>query len=296
MKDINIKLQNKIGIYIITNIENGKRYIGSSINLYDRLHNHIWDLDKNRHCNNHLQNAWNKYGKDSFEYGILEFCSSDNQFERECFYINSLNPEYNFNGVNLDSVNKHSEETKLKISNSIKQSYQSGKLKERLDKSVCRNTPCFIYDIIKWELVKECKNFKEADDFLQMDQAVRFDKLNNRIYKDRYVISDLKKDILELKLEVCKNILTYNSKDPNKKYFIAEIDNDFYYFKNVQSFVNNFHCSSSSTLKKHSDATLLNPYIIPNTNIKIFYSKEFIGLSRSNEESLEELSGNIGEK
>lgn len=198
MKDINIKLQNKIGIYIITNIENGKRYIGSSINLYDRLHNHVWDLDKNRHCNNHLQNAWNKYGKDSFEYGILEFCSSDNQFERECFYINSLNPEYNFNGVNLDSVNKHS---------------------------------------------------KETDDFLQMDQAVRFDKLNNRIYKDRYVISDLKKDILELKLEVCKNILTYNSKDPNKKYFIAEIDNDFYYFKNVQSFVNNFHCSSSSTLK-----------------------------------------------
>ena len=81
-------------------------------------------------------------------------------------------------------------------------------------------------------------------------------------------------------MEITKNILTYSSKDCNKKYFIAEVNNEYYYFKNVQNFIDKFHCSSASTLKKHSNATINNPYCIPNTNIKIFYSKEFVGLSR----------------
>lgn len=280
MKEINIKLQDKIGVYIITNVSNGHRYVGSSINIYKRLYHHIWDLQKNIHTNNYLQNAWNKYGEDSFDYGILEFCNKENQFERESFYVNTLNPEYNLNGVNLKAINNHTKETKLKISKAIKESYNSGKLKEKLNKAVCRNTPCYVYDIINWEMVKECKNFKEADDFLQINQAVRTNTINSRLYKNQYVVLDSKKDILTAKIEITKNILTYSSKDCNKKYFIAEVNNEFYYFKNVQSFINKFHCSSTSTLKKHSDATINNPYCIPNTNIKIFYSKEFIGLSR----------------
>lgn len=44
MKEINIKLQDKIGVYIITNVINGHRYIGSSTNIYKRLYHHIWDL------------------------------------------------------------------------------------------------------------------------------------------------------------------------------------------------------------------------------------------------------------
>ena len=41
MKEININLKNKSGIYIITNLLNGNRYIGSSNNIYDRLKYHI---------------------------------------------------------------------------------------------------------------------------------------------------------------------------------------------------------------------------------------------------------------
>ena len=40
MKEINYLLKNRCGIYIITNVSNGKRYIGSSINIYNRLLDH----------------------------------------------------------------------------------------------------------------------------------------------------------------------------------------------------------------------------------------------------------------
>ena len=62
----------KCGIYIITNLQNGKRYIGSSKNLYERLYKHFYDLENNKHSNTYLQNSWDKYGGESFIYGILE--------------------------------------------------------------------------------------------------------------------------------------------------------------------------------------------------------------------------------
>lgn len=40
MQDINYKLKNKSGIYSFLNLVNGKRYVGSSVDLYNRLHVH----------------------------------------------------------------------------------------------------------------------------------------------------------------------------------------------------------------------------------------------------------------
>ena len=37
-------LNEKSGIYMLINSENNKRYVGSSKNLYDRLHQHFHNL------------------------------------------------------------------------------------------------------------------------------------------------------------------------------------------------------------------------------------------------------------
>ena len=61
------------GIYTITNKTNGKYYVGSTSNFNKRKHDHIKRLNGGYHINKHLQNAWNKYGEDSFEFTLVEY-------------------------------------------------------------------------------------------------------------------------------------------------------------------------------------------------------------------------------
>jgi group I intron endonuclease len=66
------------GIYKILNKINGKYYIGSSKNINvgysGRFNRHKRELKYNKHINSHLQNAWNKYGEQNFNFLIIEQC------------------------------------------------------------------------------------------------------------------------------------------------------------------------------------------------------------------------------
>lgn len=95
MQTITKEYFKKSGIYCILNLVNQKKYIGSSKNLQERLINHKCQLLKNKHGNKILQNSWNKYYKDNFVYIILEYCEKEKLIEREQFYIDNLNPEFN---------------------------------------------------------------------------------------------------------------------------------------------------------------------------------------------------------
>lgn len=61
-----------IGIYVIRNLVNDKVYVGQSWDVHSRLLDHKRLLDKNEHCNIHLQRAYNMYGKDNFSFEKLE--------------------------------------------------------------------------------------------------------------------------------------------------------------------------------------------------------------------------------
>ncbi len=106
------------GIYKITNLVNKKFYIGSAVNFKIRFSTHISELNSNTHSNKHLQNAWNKYGKENFLFEILESVENkENLLLREQYYFDTLNPEYNIckkAGNNLGI--KYSEESRKKIS------------------------------------------------------------------------------------------------------------------------------------------------------------------------------------
>lgn len=112
------------GVYQIFNIITGKRYIGSSIDVDNRLKQHYRNLKANKHSNQHLQNAWNKY-QIYLVFEPLEYCEPDQCLKLEQKYIDyykSANREF---GYNIDpqaaSAGKHlSEETKQKISKANK--------------------------------------------------------------------------------------------------------------------------------------------------------------------------------
>jgi group I intron endonuclease len=128
MKSITNSLNGKSGIYCIINIKNQKRYIGSSKNLQTRLLKHRSLLRHNKHENARLQNGWNKYGEDNFDYYILEFCNGeDNLCKREQFYIDELKPEYNFT-LKVER-NILSKESRIKQSKTRKELFQKGLLK-----------------------------------------------------------------------------------------------------------------------------------------------------------------------
>lgn len=104
---------NNSGIYKISNLINKKIYIGSSCNLQKRKTSHFNNLLKNKHHSMYLQRAYNKYGKDSFIFEVIEFCTKESLKNREQFYIDNLKPEYN---ISLDATapmmdRKHSSET-----------------------------------------------------------------------------------------------------------------------------------------------------------------------------------------
>lgn len=94
-------MANKIcGVYKITNLINGKLYVGSSNNIYKRWDQHKDKLSNKQHGNVHLQSAWNKYGGHNFKFEIIEECSPEMQFEREQFYLDTLHP-FETNGYNI---------------------------------------------------------------------------------------------------------------------------------------------------------------------------------------------------
>ena len=112
------------GIYKIVNTVNGKKYVGSTVNMKQRWYEHKHYLARNLHHSPKLQYAWNKYGEDAFEFSVIEECKPIKEvlLEREQFWIDELHA-HGKTGYNIAKVagspmfgRKHTEESLKKMS------------------------------------------------------------------------------------------------------------------------------------------------------------------------------------
>ena len=107
----------KAGIYRWINNENNYSYIGSSINLSNRLRLYFnYDFISEKSNNKSMiHDTLVKYGYSKFTLEILEYCDVSSVLEREQYYLDALNPKYNILKI-AESLTgfKHSNESILK--------------------------------------------------------------------------------------------------------------------------------------------------------------------------------------
>ena len=105
------------GIYKITNVLNGKCYVGQSIRVEGRVSGH---LRGKGHCP-YLANAIKKYGRENFSWEILKCCSPWNLTKWEQYYMDRIHPEYNLTPAAGSVLGiKWSDKSRRKLSKSLK--------------------------------------------------------------------------------------------------------------------------------------------------------------------------------
>lgn len=129
------------GIYKITNIIDGKIYIGSAVNITVRWRNHRNELNRNDHKNEYLQRAWNKYKEENFKFEIIEEVEKENNLlEREQYWLDYTESFNRDKGYNLTPTAgsmlgyRFSEESKKKIGKSNKGKKRSEEFKQEVSK------------------------------------------------------------------------------------------------------------------------------------------------------------------
>lgn len=180
-----ICIMKKVGIYQIVNKVNQKKYIGSSIRLQGRRKRHFSELNCNIHHSQALQRAYNKYGKDNFNFFILEYCEVENLLEREQYYLDNLKPEYNICKIAGNCLGtKNSEETiqKKKVSNKKYWDKVGRPYKEKLAKKKKK------YALIKQQ--KKQRNLQIVED---LKSGIRQDVIAKKYNLSPSVITQLKK-------------------------------------------------------------------------------------------------------
>ena len=206
------QLSRQSGIYIITNISNNKRYVGSAVNLRTRYSSHIRDLIRNTHKNILIQNSFNKYKEENFEFGILEFIIMPKNLtkeeirkillEREQHYIDVLDPEFNICKIAGNTMGtKLSESAKQKIREANTGRETSLETREKL--SISSNERYKDPAVIEYRRRKQTGKKYSEESKLKMSNAHKGKKLSEETrkkmgIKKRVAILDSNNNIIKI--------------------------------------------------------------------------------------------------
>ena len=105
------------GVYRIRNTVNGKFYIGSSVNIRWRAHQHLSQLRRGVHRNAHLQASFDLYGEQAFCFEMVEACDAEDLLSCEQRHIDAMSPHYNVCKIAGNTLGyRHTAESKAKMS------------------------------------------------------------------------------------------------------------------------------------------------------------------------------------
>lgn len=253
--DENIKLSNNIpGIYICTCITTNKSYIGQTKNLkYRIMSEHIQKLNKNKHPNKYLQNSWNKYGDNNFEWKILEICNIEDLDELEMMWISKLNTIYP-NGFNL--TNGADSSTRGNIMSEVSRKKMSSLWDEKRRLNRSKENYKFWSSLTDSEYAENSRKLKNA-------WTIERKKKASKIMSDRFQNMSQ-----EDKIEFSKKIsLSHKNRDitgannSNAKAIICTETNEiFYTIKDAAKRYSINYSSLKAHLRRNNDSKIYNKY------------------------------------
>lgn len=116
------------GIYEIVNTVNGKRYVGSAVNIERRFSTHRRMLIRGKHHSRKLQNSWDKHGEAAFLFRRILICEPGYLLMYEQIFIDSTAPEYNICRVAGSTLGiKWPDEIKAKVAKTRKNDHFRGR-------------------------------------------------------------------------------------------------------------------------------------------------------------------------
>lgn len=138
------KVLDTCGIYAIVNTLNNKVYVGRAANLRKRWLQHKSNLNNSKHHSRHLQNAWEKHGKENFKFIplVLNLTIESEIQNIENYYIvgyQSCKEEFGYNLAMASGTNKgvkYSEESRAKMRVAQKGRTFTQEAKERISKTL----------------------------------------------------------------------------------------------------------------------------------------------------------------
>ena len=83
------------GVYLLKCKENGKRYIGASVDAGARIRQHFSNKLYKKYPHSEMYQDIHLYGVEGFEITLLEHCTKEDKLEKEQKWYDEIKPEYN---------------------------------------------------------------------------------------------------------------------------------------------------------------------------------------------------------
>ena len=178
-------------IYKIECKANSKIYVGRTCNYTRRKLEHFRYLRKGKHCNKHLQSAFNKYGEDKFEFSVIEETTSACVKERELYWFNKFKEDslrlFNHNIVTSDGgVDAKSAYTRSFIFDALDDKYYNLlTVNEICDKYKISNATYYAY-LDEWETLRNLSMPRSVQQVESLKRLAVFVEDFHKIGKEAY--------------------------------------------------------------------------------------------------------------